>query len=312
MNMNAVELDGITKSFGGRVILKNISFSVTKGHIHGLLGPNGAGKTTTMRTITNLLAQDSGTVKINEEVQTPHNSKTHRRLGFLLDEPPLYGEMTVKEYLTFVGKLKGLKGTELSDNLVYCLEKLDLSQVFDRSIENLSKGFKQRVGIAQALIHMPEILILDEPTAGLDPQSVIEIRNLILELKSAHTVIISSHLLHEMSLVCDDLTIISNGEIKETGTLEDLRQRIAGKSEVFIRLKERSEEFSNYLINRDDILNLDIQGDEGSVLYCLQCTDPLSLSPQIISKAVEFGLSVIGLEQREFTLEEIFMRIVGK
>ena len=308
--MNAVELDGITKSFGGRAILNNISFNVTKGHIHGLLGPNGAGKTTSMRIITSLLGQDSGTIKINGEIQTPFKQNTHQSLGFLLDEPPLYGEMSVKEYLTFVGKLKRLKGEVLSKNLNYCLEKLDLSQVFDRSIENLSKGFKQRVGIAQALIHMPEILILDEPTAGLDPQSVIEIRNLILELKTAHTVIISSHLLHEMSLVCDDLTIISNGEIKETGTLEDLRRRIAGKAEVFVRLKERSEEFLNYLINREDILNVDVKHSDQGALYSMQCIDPVKVSPEIISQAVSLKLSVLGLEQREFTLEEIFMRIV--
>lgn len=308
--MNAVELEGITKSFGGRVILDNISFSVTKGHIHGLLGPNGAGKTTSMRIITSLLGQDSGSVKINGEVQAPFEKKTHQSLGFLLDEPPLYGEMSVKEYLTFVGKLKGLAGDQLSKNLIYCLEKLDLSQVFDRSIENLSKGFKQRVGIAQALIHMPEILILDEPTAGLDPQSVIEIRNLILELKSAHTVIISSHLLHEMSLVCDDLTIISGGVIRETGTLEDLRRRIAGKCEVFVKLGERSENFSKYLIDREDVLNVDVKLKDGVAIYSMQCAHPKRVCPEIIKKAVALNLSVLGVEQREFTLEEIFMRIV--
>lgn len=308
--MEAVEVDSITKSFGGRVILDNISFSVTKGHIHGLLGPNGAGKTTTMRIITSLLAQDSGTIKINEKLQNPFAPNTHKDLGFLLDEAPLYGDMNVKEYLSFVGKLKGVDNKQLSKNLSYCMSKLDLSPVFNRSIENLSKGYKQRVGIAQALIHMPKILILDEPTSGLDPQSVVEMRNLILELKEEHTVIISSHLLHEMGLVCDNLTIISDGKIKETGTLSDLRRRIAGKTEVFIRLGERSSDFGQYLIDRGDILNVDIESVKNEIEYRMQCTDSSDIRAEIVKKAVELNLSVLALEQKEFTLEEVFMRII--
>lgn len=310
--MEAVEVDSITKFFGGRIVLDNVSFSVTKGHIHGLLGPNGAGKTTTMRIITSLLAQDTGTIKINGKLQDPFAPNTHKDLGFLLDEAPLYGDMNVKEYLHFVGKLKGVDSIQLKKNLSYCISKLDLSPVINRSIENLSKGYKQRVGIAQALIHMPKILILDEPTSGLDPQSVIEMRNLILELKEEHTVIISSHLLHEMGLVCDDLTIISEGKIKETGTLSDLRKRIAGKSEVFIRLKERSSDFTQYLIGRDDILNVDVEqaNSKEGFIYRMQCLESSDVRSEIVNKAVELKLSVFGLEQKEFTLEEIFMRII--
>lgn len=310
--MIAVELDGITRTFGDRVVLDDISFRVEKGHIHGLLGPNGAGKTTTMRILANLLSPNHGSVKINGNIQDQKQAKPYKGLGFLLEEAPLYGEMRVEEYLKFVGGLKGLSKDEVSRNLDYCCEKLGLGPVIGRSIENLSQGFKKRVGIAQALIHRPEILILDEPTAGLDPKSVFEIRNLILELKQAHTVIISSHLLHEMSLVCDDLTIISEGKIRETGTLDDLRKRIEGRSEICIKIASRSEDFLNFLIEHEDILNVEVEVQEEDVAYRMQSSNPRKITPLLVEKAVDLNLSVVGVENSELSLEEIFMRIINK
>jgi ABC-2 type transport system ATP-binding protein len=308
--MKAIEVDDITKVFGGREVLKNVSFTVEKGSVHGFLGPNGAGKTTTMRVITDLLRPDSGEVRINGVKNCGGLTGTNNSIGFLLEDPPLYKDMLVKEYLTFVGALKKVSSSEIRKNLDYCISALDLSSVYNRSIENLSKGFKQRVGIAQALIHMPEILILDEPTAGLDPQSVVEIRNLILELRNEHTIIISSHLLHEMSLVCDQVTIISEGSIKETGTIKDLRSRLAGKLKIIIKSQNRSDEFSKFLIDFPGILTVDIEETGDEILHYLQYAGGDEIRTVLLEKAFEFNTQPLGLEQSEYSLEEIFLRII--
>lgn len=314
--MNAVKVDEVTKVFGGRIVLESISFEVRKGHIHGLLGPNGAGKTTTLRILSNLLRADAGKVQIFDTTLNSDHRKvdtyTHRKIGFLLDEAPLYGEMTVYEYLSYVGRLRGVSESDIIDNMNYCLEKLDLNKVSHRSIENLSQGYMKRVGIAQALIHKPELVVLDEPTANLDPKSVVEIRNLILDLRKNHTVIVSSHLLHEMSIICDDLTIISDGRIRGSGTLSDLRKRIEGKSEITLILKERNEDFVNYLIDREDILDVDLVKIENNFVYKMHAISPDHSSPEIVKKAVEMNLSVIGIENNELSLEEVFMRVIEK
>jgi ABC-2 type transport system ATP-binding protein len=308
--MKAIEVDDITKVFAGRSVLQNVSFSVEKGSVHGFLGPNGAGKTTTMRVVTDLLKPDHGEVRINGIPNDGGLTGTNNSIGFLLEDPPLYKDMLVKEYLKFVGELKKVPKRELRKNLDYCVSALDLSSVYNRSIENLSKGFKQRVGIAQALIHMPEILILDEPTAGLDPQSVVEIRNLILELRNEHTIVLSSHLLHEMSLVCDQVTIISNGEIKDTGTIKDLRNRLAGKLKIIIKSKVRDNDFSQFLINYPGVLSVDIEENDSEVLYCLQYAGDEEIRTFLLEKSFEYNISPLGLEQSEYSLEEIFLRTI--
>lgn len=308
--MKAIEVDDITKVFGGRTVLQNVSFDVEKGSVHGFLGPNGAGKTTTMRVITDLLRPDSGEVRINGVKNSGGLNGTNSSIGFLLEDPPLYKDMLVKEYLSFVGALKKVSSSDIRKNLDYCINALDLSSVLNRSIENLSKGFKQRVGIAQALIHMPEILILDEPTAGLDPQSVVEIRNLILELRNEHTIIISSHLLHEMSLVCDQVTIISEGSIRDTGTIKDLRSRLAGKLKITIKSQNRNDNFSKYLINFPGILTVDIEETESEVHHFLQYAGEEEIRTTLLEKAFEYKTKPLGLEQSEYSLEEIFLRVI--
>lgn len=308
-HMREIVIEGLTKKFGDRVVLDNVSFGVNKGDIHGFLGPNGAGKTTTMRIIANLLRPEKGSVTIEGVDNSKTRSVIHNHIGFLLEEPPLYRDMSVVEYLNFIGKLKRVSNEQLKKNLDYCIETLDLSPVINRSIENLSKGYKQRVGIAQALIHRPKILILDEPTVGLDPQSVIEVRNLILNLKQDHTVILSSHLLHEMSLVCDQVTIISEGRILETGTIESLRHKLAGKSNIELEVLKQTTEFDDYLKRMPGLIRMVTHTDKEMIRYEIVYGGEEDIRTSLLENSLKYGASPVGLTQKVYNLEEIFMKI---
>jgi len=307
--MREIVVEGITKKFSNRKVLDNVSFHVNRGEIHGFLGPNGAGKTTTMRIIAGLLRPDAGKVTIEGVDHSVKRDLTHNHLGFLLEDPPLYRDMSVYEYLYFVGSLKKVPANKLKANIDYCIEVLDLSAVMKRSIENLSKGFKQRVGIAQALVHMPRILILDEPTVGLDPQSVVEIRNLILNLKKEHTVILSSHLLHEMSLVCDQVTIISDGKILETGSIEQLRYKLAGKLNIQLSTLKQTQDFDQYLKSLPGLISLEKKKNDEAMVYHIVHDGQTEIRTALLKNALELGCDPIGLEQKQYNLEEIFMRI---
>lgn len=309
--MRSIIVENVTKSFASRKVVDNISFEVNQGDIHGFLGPNGAGKTTSMRMIANLLRPDSGRIEVGGVVNSFSTNLASNQLGFLLEYPPLYKEMTVLEYLKFVGGLRRVKPNTLKKNIDYCIETLDLDQVIKRSIENLSKGFKQRVGIAQALVHMPKILILDEPTVGLDPQSVIEIRNLILNLKNEHSIILSSHLLHEMSLVCDQVTIISEGTVLESGSISDLRYKLAGKLNIELRTMRQTQSFDDFLKTLPGLISLESEKLHLGYLYTIVHDGKEDLRENLLQQAIALNTGPYGLEQREFTLEEIFMKITA-
>ena len=307
--MREIVAEGLTKKFGNRIVLDDVSFGVNRGDIHGFLGPNGAGKTTTMKIITNLLQADKGSVHIEGLDTSSPRDIIHNHLGFLLEDPPLYKDMTVIEYLLFIGKLKRVSSDQLKKNLDYCIEVLDLVPVVKRSIENLSKGYKQRVGIAQALIHRPKILILDEPTVGLDPQSVIEVRNLILNLKKDHTVIVSSHLLHEMSLVCDEVTIISNGKILETGTIESLRHKLAGKSSIELTVLKQTSGLDDYLKMLPGLVRLETKVEHDHLKYLIDYSGEDDIRTSLLENALKFEAQPVGLNQKIYNLEEIFIKI---
>jgi ABC-2 type transport system ATP-binding protein len=228
-----IEVQNLTKRYGEITAVNNLSFEVKKGEVLGFLGPNGAGKTTTMRILTGFLPATSGIVKVAgyDIMQQPMEVK--RRIGYLPENPPLYTDMTVRSYLKFVGKIKGVLSADLNGRIDWALQKCGLVEVEKRVIANLSKGFKQRVGLAQAILHKPEVLILDEPTVGLDPKQIREIRELIKELAGEHTVILSTHILPEVSMTCKNILIINRGHIVAQGTVDSVTK---GKSleEVFI------------------------------------------------------------------------------
>jgi len=269
-----IKVKNLSKSYAKNPAVKNISFTVSEGHIYGFLGPNGAGKSTTMNIIAGCLAPTEGSVEINgcDIIDEPIGAK--RSIGYLPEIPPLYTDMTPFEYLEFVGEAKGLRGEELYDEMEYVMEKTGILEVSDRLIKKLSKGYRQRVGIAQAIMGDPDIIILDEPTVGLDPLQIIEIRTLIKELSEGHTVILSSHILQEISAVCDRVIMISKGEIvanesleklTENETLEEAFVRLAGESIVSEDYPETEKEPSSE--DRRGKKKIKIDSDLGPAYY---------------------------------------------
>lgn len=236
-----IEVSRLTKYYGDFCAIQNVSFTAERGEILGLLGPNGAGKTTTMRIITGFMPATEGAVTVEGYDVFKESHEVRRRIGYLPENPPLYNDMTVSSYLKFVGRIKGVSGKNISGSLDGVLEKCSLTEVADRLVGRLSKGYRQRVGLAQALIHNPAVLILDEPTIGLDPRQIIEIRSLIRELSGDRTVILSTHILPEVSQICNKVVIINEGRVVVEKNLQDLTQGVT-LEEVFLRYISKEAE----------------------------------------------------------------------
>ena len=244
-----IEISHLVKKYGGHYAVKDLDVTIQDGRIYGFLGPNGAGKSTTMNIITGYLAPTSGEVKIDgyDIMKEPEAAK--KRIGYLPEVPPLYPDMTVGEYLRFAAQLKKIPSGQRAKEVQRCMELAQLSEVKNRLIANLSKGYKQRVGLAQAVLGNPGIIILDEPTVGLDPKQMIEIRQLICSLGEKHTVILSSHILSEVSAVCDEILIISQGKLVASDTPEGLAEKQKGASILKLSAKGRKEDLENVLQN---------------------------------------------------------------
>ena len=237
-----IEVSHLTKKYGSRLAVDDISFTVEDGVIYGLLGPNGAGKSTIMNILTGYLAATEGQVTVAGHPLPEEADAAKACVGYLPEQPPLYPEMTVQEYLTFAAELKGVKKAERKEQVCRAARRTGLEAVLPRLIRSLSKGYKQRVGIAQALLGSPRLIILDEPTVGLDPAQVIEIRKLIRELGRAHTVILSSHILSEVQAVCRQILILSKGHLAAAGSLEELTADGKSLEEVFLELTDGEPE----------------------------------------------------------------------
>lgn len=237
-----IEVSHLTKQYGNHLAVDDVSFTVADGQICGLLGPNGAGKSTTMNILTGYLSATSGQVTVAGHPLPEEADAAKACVGYLPEQPPLYPEMTVQEYLTFAAELKGVKKAERKEQVCRAARRTGLETVLPRLIRSLSKGYKQRVGIAQALLGSPRLIILDEPTVGLDPAQVIEIRKLIRELGRAHTVILSSHILSEVQAVCQQILILSKGHLAAAGSLEELTADGKSLEEVFLELTDGEPE----------------------------------------------------------------------
>jgi len=237
-----IEVSHLTKQYGNHLAVDDVSFAVADGQICGLLGPNGAGKSTIMNILTGYLSATSGQVTVAGHPLPEEADAAKACVGYLPEQPPLYPEMTVQEYLTFAAELKGVKKAERKEQVCRAARRTGLEAVLPRLIRSLSKGYKQRVGIAQALLGSPRLIILDEPTVGLDPAQVIEIRKLIRELGRAHTVILSSHILSEVQAVCQQILILSKGHLAAAGSLEELTADGKSLEEVFLELTDGEPE----------------------------------------------------------------------
>lgn len=246
---NVIEVKNLTKMYGTHTAVSNLSFTIGKGQIYGLLGPNGAGKSTTMNIMTGCLAATSGEVKIGGYDIFEDAAKAKRLIGYLPEQPPLYQDRTPREYLTFVAEAKKIPAEEIDQQIDHVMKMTQISYMENRLIKYLSKGYKQRVGIAQAILGDPEVVILDEPTVGLDPRQIIEIRDLIRELGKTHTVILSSHILYEVQAVCQTVMIISKGRMVACDTPENLEKLFSGSTTVSIRAEASVEEAMKILSN---------------------------------------------------------------
>src|SRR6202451_1350501 len=231
-----IKVEGLTKRYARKVAVDNISFEVEKGQIVGFLGPNGAGKTTTMRVLTCFLPPTSGSAQVAGFDVSQHPMEVKKRIGYLPETPPLYPEMEVHEFLEFVGRLKGVPSAELTKRVIEVSEKCAVYDVRKTLIAKLSKGYRQRVGLAQAIIHNPDVLILDEPTAGLDPHQINETRDLIKGLAGDHTIILSTHILPEVVQICEKVIIIARGKVVATDSVENLTSRLRGSESVAVEV----------------------------------------------------------------------------
>src|SRR6266568_678952 len=237
-----IEVEGLTKRYGPTLAVADVSFVAQKGEILGFLGPNGAGKTTTMRVITGYLPPSEGRVRVAGYDVAEEPMEAKRRTGYLPESPPVYPDMTAQEYLTFVARIKGVPRREIRNRIDEVAARCAIADVRNRQIGKLSKGYRQRVGLAQALLHNPEVLILDEPTAGLDPKQIIETRELIKALAGQHTVVLSTHILPEVSKTCQRVVVINAGKIVAVGTPDELTKRLQGFESVLITAEGRARD----------------------------------------------------------------------
>lgn len=306
-----IEVKHLTKKYGSGVAVSDLSFKVESGKIYGFLGPNGAGKSTTMNIIAGCLAPTEGQVLIGGYDICEEPDEAKRLIGYLPEQPPLYPDMTPEEYLTFVGRAKGLRGAELHEEIEYVMDATCIGGMRSRLIKNLSKGYKQRVGIAQAMLGSPEIIILDEPTVGLDPRQIIYIRSLIKKLGERHTVILSSHILSEISAVCDYVMIISHGKLVASSPIDDLGSALGEEKATEITVRGSVTQLSALLESIDavDGYEIDPTDDDGVLNARLTTEDEGALREQLFSALAGAGMTVYRIQPVTRTLEEMFLRL---
>ncbi len=306
-----IEVKHLVKRYGDFEAVRDVSFTVEKGRIYGFLGPNGAGKSTTMNIITGCLAATEGEVTVNgyDIYEDPVEAKSC--IGYLPELPPLYTDMTPEEYLYFVGKAKGLRGKALDDGVDKVIAKTSLGPMRSRLIKNLSKGYRQRVGIAQAILGDPEIIILDEPTVGLDPLQIIEIRDLIRELGENHTVILSSHILTEISAVCDYVIIIAGGKIVASDTIENLTKLSEGKSYIDMDVRGSLEAVDTVAGQLQGIAQREVTAGEGVTHLRLEVAGKDDIRDHVFFTFADNRLPIVAMNYEEVTLEKVFLSLTN-
>ena len=294
-----IEVRNIVKKYGDKYAVNDISFAVNSGEIVGFLGPNGAGKSTTMNILTGYLSATSGTVKIDGHDILEEPTKAKRLIGFLPELPPLYMDMTVREYLDFVYDLKGCKFPRRPHIDEIC-ELIKITDVYNRMIKNLSKGYKQRVGFAQALIGNPPVLILDEPTVGLDPRQIIEIRSLVKKLGKTHTVILSTHILQEVQSVCDRIIVINKGQL------------VAGNRKLIARVCGPKTEIVKTLRSLDSVIYVEALSskESGSYDYLVESQPNVDIRKMMFSTLAQKGWPRSGLRSMDMSLEDVFVQLI--
>ena len=306
-----IEVKNLVKKYGPKTAVDNISFTVRDGEILGLLGPNGAGKSTTMNIMTGYLSATSGEVNIAgfDILDNPIEAKKH--IGYLPEIPPLYTDMTVLEYLNFVYELKDVKENKRDKHIEEVMEAVKVTDVKNRVISNLSKGYKQRVGLAQAMIGNPEVLILDEPTVGLDPMQIIEIRSVIKKLGKNHTVILSSHILQEVQAICDRVVIINKGKVAAIDSPSNLARTISNENKFMLRVAGDEREVIDVLEAINGIKQVTSMGrkERNSIDFIVETQPNVDVRPEIFRAMAENNLPILSMQTVDLSLEDIFIEV---
>ena len=306
-----IQVEQLSKYYGARAAIRNLSFRIESGEVVGFLGLNGAGKTTTLRILGGALLPTSGTVKLDGQDLATAPRTVRGRIGFLPETPPLYEEMTVGEYLAFVARLRGLPAERTGARVVESEERVGLRPLHDEPIASLSHGFRQRVGVAQALVHDPEVLLLDEPANGLDPVQNVEMRSLIRSLRGDHTVLVSSHILPEIAQTCDRLLVVRDGELVAQGSETELEERLGLGAGVELEMAGPAEAVAIALRRLEGVRSVTLQpGSAGRTLLKIDADD--ALRPQISRAAIAAGAELYRLDVSTDRLESLFLRLTGR
>jgi ABC-2 type transport system ATP-binding protein len=302
----SIVVENLTKLYGSQLALDNVTFSVAKGEVLGLLGPNGAGKSTTMKILTGYLLANDGKAEICGLDVVKHPIETKRKTGYLPEHNPLYLDMFVREYLEFTGGIYGISSSKIKNRIEELIELTGLTAERKKKISQLSKGYRQRVGLAQALIHDPEVLILDEPTTGLDPNQIVEIRNLIKEIGKSKTVILSTHIMQEVSAICNRAVIISKGKIVADRKIEELTSNLGYNKKLLLKFKQRYD--YKWIKLLEGVLNIKINGENGLAIETQPGLED-TLQAEIFTEAAKRNQILTGIEWEETNLESVFQEL---
>jgi ABC-2 type transport system ATP-binding protein len=311
-----IEVEHLSKIYGSTAAIEDVTFSVQSGEIMGFLGPNGAGKTTTMRILSGYLPASNGTAKI-AGIEVHENSMAVRqKIGYLPETPPLYPDMSVEGFLKFVAEIKGVPRADRLKRVDYALDRCNLTDRRKTLIRKLSKGYRQRVGLAQAIVHDPPVIILDEPTIGLDPKQIIDVRNLIKSLAGDHTVILSTHILSEVSMTCNRVAIINQGKIVATGSPEILTKELAQQTSYEIQTSATLEQARSVLRQVTGVVSVDLnntdQTETDRVNLRVLSNVPDDISRELVSALVTQDLGLYEIRRKQTSLEDVFLQVTGK
>jgi ABC-2 type transport system ATP-binding protein len=308
-----ISVENLTKRYATKTAIDGVSFQVEKGEILGFLGPNGAGKTTTMRIITGYMPASGGTIKVDGFDVADQPLEVRRRIGYLPENPPLYTEMKVFNYLQFVGKLKGVASTGLADEVHRVMETVNITDVQNRIISKLSKGYKQRVGIAQALLNDPPVLILDEPTIGLDPKQIHEVRDLVKGLAGNHTVVLSTHILPEVEQTCHRVIIIDHGKIVAVDTPQNLRSQIQGAARIFVEVDGPAADVLAAVKALPGVATAQVAAESGTRnRFQIESETGRDIRIDLARTVVNKGWGLLELHSENMSLEDIFIKLTTK
>ena len=307
-----IEVKNVPKKYGKFVAIDNISFTINDGEIIGLLGPNGAGKSTTMNMLTGFIEQTSGEIIIDGYNTLKKPKKAKKEIGYMPEGVPLYTDLTVKEFITYMAELKKVDRKTRKEKVQKIIEQAGLKEVQGKLIKNLSRGYKQRVSMAGALVGEPKILILDEPTVGLDPKQITEIRNLIKELGKTHTVILSSHILSEVSQICNKVIIINKGKLVAIDTPENLENKVSNKNCIYVTVEDTENKMKNIKEKIQGINKIDLikENEDGTKEYVIESKNDIDLRKILFTELAKENITIFEMKKADSTLEDAFMKII--